>query len=305
MKKIFGLFFCLIILAQLTLLAIAAEIPLEKLIPKYTDQTSKFIEVDGVKFHVREKGQGPTIVLLHGILSSLHTWDEWMPGLEKFRVIRIDLPGHGLTGPDPRQEYSIERMIALLNKLYKKLNIKKAHLVGNSLGGWISWEFAVKHPKRVDKLVLIDSAGFNIHDVPWIVSFAQLPIAPHVLAGNAPRLAVRFLVNSVYGDPLKVTEDTVTRYHDMFLREGNGGAFMNLVRTPLEDHAHLLNDLKMPVLILWGERDQWISPKYAPEFHATIAGSKLITYPELGHVPMEEAPARTLKDVLTFLESRK
>ena len=298
-------FLCLavIVISQISLAVFAKEIPLSKLIPKYTDATSSFIEIDGLKVHVKIEGKGPTIVLLHGILASLHTWDGWMPGLsKKYRVVRVDLPGHGLTGPNPQGEYSIDRMTEIMKKLYEKLGIKKAYLVGNSLGGWISWEFALRNPKLVTKLVLIDSAGYNTKEVPWVVSFAQLPLSPYIIPGNAPRFAVRYLVESVYGDPRLITEDVVTRYHELFLREGNGKAFFDLVRAPLVNNSHQLKKLKMPVLIFWGEKDQWISPKDARSFHSSISQSTLRTFPELGHVPMEESPNETLRPALSFLK---
>ena len=294
----------MILLASIfTLSATAGEIPLKKLIPKYTDATSSFVKVDGLSFHVKDEGKGPTIVLLHGILASLHTWEGWVPSLaKKYRVVRIDLPAHGLTGPDPKNEYSIERMTKLIEKLYVKLGIKESFLVGNSLGGWIAWEFAVRYPKLISKLVLIDPAGFNTDEVPWAVSIARLPLAPYLLTGNAPRFAVRYMVESVYGNPDHITEETVTRYHDLFLREGNGKGFFALVRAPVENNAASLKNLKMPVLILWGEKDGWISVKYAKSFHAAIPQSELLTFPHLGHVPMEESPLETLKPTLSFFE---
>ncbi len=273
------------------------------MIPKYADSTSSFIKIDGLSFHVKDEGHGSTIVLLHGILASLHTWDGWLPALsKKYRVVRIDLPGHGLTGPDPKGEYSIDRMTKLIEKLYDKLEIKEAHLIGNSLGGWIAWEFAVRNPKRVSKLVLIDSAGFNTDEVPLIVSFSKLPLAPYFLTGNAPRFAVKYLVGSVYGNPDLITEDTVTRYSELFLREGNGKGFFDSVRAPVENNSVSLKKLKMPVLIMWGEKDSWISPEYARSFHSAITQSRLITFPLLGHVPMEESPLETLKPTLLFLK---
>lgn len=292
-----------LLLTFFSISALAAEIPLKDLIPRYTDATSSFIKIDGLKFHVREEGKGPTIVLLHGILASLHTWDGWVPTLaKKYRVVRIDLPAHGLTGPDPKGEYSIERMTKLIEKLYNKLEIKEAHLIGNSLGGWIAWEFAVRNSERVTKLVLIDPAGFNTDEVPWVVSFAKLPLAPYLLTGNAPRFAVRYMVESVYGNPDLITEDTVTRYRELFLREGNGKAFFDLVRAPVENNSAALKKLKMPVFIMWGEKDGWISPEYARSFHSSIPQSKLLTFPLLGHIPMEESPKETLKPTLQFLK---
>lgn len=188
--------------------------------------------------------------------------------------------------------------------MYRKLGIKKARLIGNSLGGWIAWEFALKHPRLVSKLVLIDPAGFNVKDLPWVVKMAKLPLTPYLLTGNAPRFVVRYFVESVYGDPEIISEEVITRYHELFLREGNGKAFFDLSKTPLNDNSHLLKNLKLPVLILWGGQDKWISPDYAKFFHSAVTGSKLILFPLLGHVPMEESPLETLEPTLSFLKDR-
>lgn len=284
----------------------AREIPVDVLIPKYTDSSSKFVKVEGLNFHVRDKGRGETIVLLHGILSSLQTWEGWVPKLsQKYRVISIDLPGHGLTGPDPKNKYSIDRITFILNKLVTKLGIKKFHLVGNSLGGWIAWEYAARFPRDVSKLVLIDAAGFDVRDVPWVIRFARLPIAHYALSGNAPWIAVKLLLESVYGYPLRITEKTVTRYHELFLREGNGKAFHRMAHTRLEDHSELLRKIKIPTLIIWGLRDRWISPRYADDFHHALENSEVVNFDDLGHIPMEEEPVRTLQATLPFLEKEK
>ena len=301
MLKTFALLL-IIIFIGLPLPSLARGIPLDELIPKYTDSKSQFIKIDGVPFHVNQQGHGEPIVLIHGILSSLHTWDQWTKVLaKKYRVIRLDLPGHGLTGPDSSGVYSIERMTALLDKLLKRLNVYSSNIIGNSLGGWIAWEFAARFPTRVKRLVLIDSAGHNVEDVPWVVMLARLPLAQYVLNDNIPRWAVRSFVESVYGNPSNLTEDVLTRYHDLFRREGNANAFFQLTKAPVENHSQLLKKLKMPVLILWGEKDRWINPKYARNFASDIPDARLNTFPELGHVPMEESPRKTLIPVMKFL----
>lgn len=145
---------------SLFLAACGSGIDQETLIKKYTNVYSKFIQIDGNRIHYRDEGQGDVIVLLHGTASSLHTWDEWAQRLSKeFRVIRMDLPGFALTGPDHLSRYEVENDVAFLNKFMARLNLEKVNLVGSSLGGRIAWEYSLLHPNKVKTLTLMNSLG--------------------------------------------------------------------------------------------------------------------------------------------------
>ena len=113
---------------------------MQDLIAKRTNENSKWIEVDGINVHHRDEGQDPVILLIHGTFSSLHTYDDWCKSLcNDFRIVRLDLPGFGLTGPNPSNEYSIELFADFLSKSQDALDISICSVVGNSLGGWVCW----------------------------------------------------------------------------------------------------------------------------------------------------------------------
>ena len=176
------IYFRLMTLALLVLLTGCASMgmasrPLSELTNHYTTDESRFIAVDGLRIHYRDEGSGPVLVLLHGVASSLHTWDGWVAEMkDQYRIIRLDLPAHGLTGPDPGVErYDTQYMVEKLDRFLDKLGIERLSLAGNSLGGFISWNYALQRPQRVDKLILIDSAGYP-QEMPFIMDFASWPV---------------------------------------------------------------------------------------------------------------------------------
>ena len=136
----------------------------ENLERKYSNTSSQFINVGGDRIHLQDTGNknGPVIVFIHGFGASLHTWEEWSKELNTdYRVIRFDLPGFGLSGPDQKGDYSDDRTNQLLLEMINQLKLKKIYLVGNSIGGRIAWYFTAKHPELVSKLVLISPDGFE------------------------------------------------------------------------------------------------------------------------------------------------
>ena len=136
------------------------DIPVKELKEKYAPPPSKFIDIDGLEVHYRDEGKGTNLVLLHGIFDNLHTWQGWVDELDtQYRIIRMDLPGWSITGP-PNFEYNLENNIIFLNKFLKKLGIKKFHLAGNSLGGYLAWNYALKYPEQVKKLILLDPVAY-------------------------------------------------------------------------------------------------------------------------------------------------
>ena len=131
--------------------------------PRYLRTPSDYVEAAGLRLHVRDTGprEAPAIVLLHGFGSSLHTWEPWAQALDRDRrVIRFDLPGSGLSEPDPTGDYTDTRSLEVLAALMDRLGVTKTTLAGNSIGGRIAWSFAAEHPARVEKLVLISPDGF-------------------------------------------------------------------------------------------------------------------------------------------------
>jgi pimeloyl-ACP methyl ester carboxylesterase len=221
-------------------------------------------------------------------------------------VVRLDLPGFGLTGPSPRGDYRIVAYVELVDHFVTRLGIGRFVLAGNSLGGDIAWRYTTAHPTRVSALVLVDAAGHPIGGSrPLAFRLGRVPVVRTLMAHLDPRWIVARTLRETYGNPAEVTPALIDRYTELALRPGNRAAFGARTAVPFEDHTAELAGLSLPVLILWGARDRLIPVENAGKFAAEIAGAELQIYDALGHVPMEEDSARTVADVETFLSKHR
>lgn len=290
----------------------APDRAVETLVARWAAPPSDFIDVKGQLVHLRDEGpkSDPTpIVLLHGTSSSLHTWEGWVRSLKaRHRVITLDLPGFGLTGPVtgqyPADDYRPETTAGFVIDLMDQLQLQRVVLAGNSLGGEIAWRVAARAPGRVARLVLVDAGGyaFEPEEIPVGFMMAALPginrITEHVL----PRVLVQASLRSVYGDPSRVTPELVDRYFELATREGNRRALrLRLQQMAPGEGSERIARLRLPTLVLWGGRDRLIPPAWGERFAREIPGSRLQVFPHLGHVPQEEDPAATVAAVQAFL----
>ena len=292
-----------LVLALLAL--VRPDLPPQELVAQYGGPPSRFVTVAGVNVHYRDQGQGPVLVLLHGLNASLHTWEGWVAELSRdHRVISVDLPGHGLTGPRPDGRYATADMVAFVDALVRTLGVARFSLAGNSMGGGIAWRYALLHPDRVDKLILVDAVGYPREESPPLVlRLASVPGLGRLMALCTPRFLVAASLRQVYGDPARVTEPLVTRYYDLLRRQGNRGATRAILLSLWsEDAAAEIPRVRAPTLILWGSKDTWILPKYGAYFRRDLPHATLRVYEGLGHTPMEEDPAATARDVRAFLQ---
>ena len=275
---------------------------LEELIEKYTNEHSKFVEVQGLNVHYRDEGKGDVLLLVHGTFASLHCFDAWTEIMKnKFRIIRLDLPGFGLTGPNPTNKYSIDLFADFLNDFLLEIKVDKCAIAGNSLGGWLSWEFALKYQEKVSKMILIDSAGYindNNYPLPFVI--AQTPVLRNVF-NYVPKAVVRRFIRQVFYDQTKVTDELIERYFDLFHRQGNKEAFVRIANSYFVQNTHNLVQLDFPVLVMWGKNDNWLNVSHAEKFEEDLRHCTKIIYENVGHVPMEEIPEETAKDVMKFL----
>ena len=308
--KILGLTLLVLLLAAGALI-VAYRVPdrsVEDLKARWAPPPSQFVAVAGMQMHLRDEGprEDPVpIVLLHGTSASLHTWEGWVEVLKVgHRVIRFDLPAFGLTGPSPDGNYTIDNYARVVVAVLDELGVDRCVLGGNSLGGYVAWATAVLHPQRVADLVLVDAAGvpFESQSVPIGFRIARTPVLNRLMEQVLPRSVVESSVKNVYGDPSKVTPELVDRYFELTTREGNRRALAERLRqTQPGPLAERIGELKQPTLILWGGKDRLIPPDIGERFHREIAGSKLVRFDDLGHVPQEEDPTRTAAAVEEFL----
>jgi pimeloyl-ACP methyl ester carboxylesterase len=281
----------------------------EELKEKYAKPPSQFLTIDGMEVHFRDEGvQSDTlpIVLIHGTGSSLHTFDAWTGILkQKRRVIRMDIPAFGLTGPFPNRDYSIAHYVTFIDNFLNEIGAQKFILGGNSLGGQIAWNYTLKNRDKVEKLILIDAAGYpiNSQSIPIAFKLARTPILNKVLTVITPRFMAKSSVENVYSDKALVTEELVDRYFELTLREGNRQALADRM-TGMEDLSTVseIKTITQPTLILWGEEDHLIPLTNAHLFHTNLPNDTLVVLKNSGHVPMEENPDKSLLSVLDFIE---
>jgi pimeloyl-ACP methyl ester carboxylesterase len=284
------------------------DLPVQALEARYAPPPSQWLPLGGLRVHLRDEGprDDPVpVVLVHGTAASLHTWEGWVAELRRDRrVISMDLPGFGLTGPVPDGDYSIAAYVRFLAALLDALQVRRVVLAGNSLGGEIAWQFALAHPQRVDRLILVDAAGYGSargSDPPGF-RIARAPGVPLLVRSLLPRELVEASLRSVYGDPSRVTPDLVDRYFDLARRDGNRAALVKRFETmtPGADAARI-REVAAPTLVIWGGRDRLIPPSDGERFARDIAGSRLVVFGELGHVPHEEDTAATVRAAREFL----
>jgi pimeloyl-ACP methyl ester carboxylesterase len=289
-----------------------ADRPVETLVGRWAQPPSEFLDLDGQLVHYRDEGpkaDAAPIVLLHGTSASLHTWDGWTQALRpQRRVIRLDLPAFGLTGPFTGswagQAYTGANYARFVLAALDKLGVQRFVVAGNSLGGEVAWRMAAAAPQRVAALVLVDAAGYPIADaaIPLGWQIARLPVLGRLSEHFLPRAIIAQGLTAVYGDPAKVTAPLVDRYFELTLREGNRAALVERARTwTSAEGVQKVTGVTAPTLILWGGRDRIIVPAIAQRFAADIPGSRVQVFDDLGHVPQEEDPARTVAAVQAFL----
>ncbi|MDH4165248.1 MAG: alpha/beta hydrolase [Gammaproteobacteria bacterium] len=284
--------------------------PVSALQAKWAPPPSTFVEVRGMQVHLRDEGPRDDplpIVLLHGTGASLHTWDGWTGELARERrVIRFDLPGFGLTGPSPDGVYTIESYVDTVLAVADTLGVQRLVLAGNSLGGYVAWATAVLHPARVDRLILVDAAGypFQSQSVPLAFRIARTPVLNVLMRDVLPRAIVASSLRDVYGDPSRVTPGLIDRYFDLATRAGNRAALVaRFDQTQPGSLAERVREIQVPTLILWGGQDRLIPLEFGEQFARDIHGSLLVVFDRLGHVPHEEDPARTVAAVLPFIRN--
>ena len=293
-------------------LARAPDRPVQTLVARWAPPPSEFIEIKGQLVHIRDEGPQDDplpIVLIHGTSASLHTWEGWARALRgERRVISFDLPGFGLTGPFAGQytpgDYRGDTYARFLIDLLDALKIDRAVLGGNSLGGEVAWRVASLAPERVAALILVDAAGlpFTPKSIPVAWQLARTPVLNRIAEWALPRGLIEKSLHDVYGDPSKVSPELVDRYFEITLREGNRRALtQRLQQMAIGEHAERVALLKQPTLILWGGQDRLIPPEVGQQFHQRIKGSQIVVFADLGHVPQEEDPQRSVAPVKAFL----
>ncbi len=317
MKRVVNTIIGLIIIAIIaTIIAFyKRDIPAATLEEKYLLEGSEFVTLSDGRIHIRKVGDGPVLFLVHGSFSSLHTWKRWQEHLkDDFTTISLDLPGHGLTGPGISGKYTANHYADLIVELAEALDIEKFHIAGNSLGGEVAIKTAILAPEKVQKLILLNSAGAGFDTSHsdgaeskrkgfTIFDLLKYDFTASMLKKLTPRFLVDKSLRQVYHIDSLITPGHSQRYYELLLREGNRAATMERFRQ--ESTSINWEDFDPPpTLIMWGRHDTWIPVRQAWYFRRMIPDTQLIIYENSGHVPMEEFPETTANDARAFLKAR-
>lgn len=293
------------------LVARVPDIPVAELRAKYASPASQFVEVmPGLTVHLRDEGPrgAPVLVLLHGSNASLHTWEPWVARLkDSYRIVSVDLPAHGLTGPDPKRDYSTAKSARIVAAVADRLGLDRFVLGGNSMGGGIAARFAVTYPGRLDGLILVDAGGqptSGDRDIPMALRIAQVPVLRDIVAGITPRWLVANGLQGAVSVKSVLTDAAIDRYWELLRYPGNRQATLDRFGqgygsvSPAE-----LAGVKVPTLILWGREDRFIPVASAGWYARQLPHARSVIYDRVGHLPMEETPDASARDVRTFLTS--
>jgi pimeloyl-ACP methyl ester carboxylesterase len=244
-------------------------------------------------------------VLVHGICSSVYSWADVIPALAATHdVIALDLPGFG--GSEiPAPGYSAARYVTALRSFLDDMGLARVRLVGHSLGGAVASAFAAVEPDRIERLVLVDAAGFNLapRDRPWLLRLGGAPgVAPILEALPLRRRTVELGLRQVFHDDTRVTPERVEEYAAPFFRPGSSRFMAGVLRDAgALGLPEAIGRIRAPTLVVWGDDDAWVPLSDADRFVAAIPGSRKAVIPACGHIPQEERPEELVRLLREFL----
>ena len=271
---------------------------------KYESPDTQFAVIQGQRVHFQDSGpkEAPVLLMLHGFGSSLQTWDAWADSLQKhYRVIRLDLPGFGLSGASPNNAYSEVDDVQFVGNFVTAMSIPEFSLIGHSMGGKIAWNVAAAYPSKVKQLILIAPDGYadpeDIGAKPY-----EIPRFMQVMKYSLPKFFVRKSLEPAFYDGKALTEDLLTRYHDFLRAPGVRQAIIDRANQTINtDPVARLKNITAPTLLLWGDSDRMIPPENAARYANVLTTSTTVVLPKQGHLLQEERPQEGLAKVLAFL----
>lgn len=312
-RKIFkwAAFLLLLTIIGIGLWGYAPDIPVKQLRAKYANGESEFVKLgNGLTVHLRDEGptDAPVIILLHGSNASLHTWEQWTEKLKgQYRIIRYDQPGHGLTGPHPKADYSAAAFVDVVDQIAKNRGLEKFYLGGNSMGGWVSHEFAKRHPGKLQGVILVDAGGApdaKPRQLPIGFRIARMPGLNRLVEVFTPRSIIKTSLQQSVSNQAIVTEAEIDEYWELLRHPGNRKATgQRFSQYASRDSKTAISDAtrSVPALILWGDEDKLIPVEAAKWFQSTYRNSQVRIYKGIGHLPMEETADQSAKDVSDWL----
>jgi len=293
------------------------DIPYATLEAKYASPTSRYVELsNGVRVHYRDQGRrdGPVLVMVHGFSANLETWEPWVQRLGgDYRIISLDLPGHGLTRAPEGFTLPRSGFVDIVDQTTRKLGAEKFVLIGNSMGGGVTWNYALAHPDRVQGIVLVDAAGWPREgdakdDGPVAFKILRHPVGRFLVKDlDASAMTKAGLRDAFEPQPDLATEAMATRYVEMARAPGHKDIILGLMSSFASDDAaskEKLSKIAVPTLVLHGDTDKLIPVAAARKFGDAIPGSTVIIYEKTGHIPMEQVADKSAADLAAWLRAK-
>jgi pimeloyl-ACP methyl ester carboxylesterase len=304
-------------LAGLAGLAVAAflvaawiyrDVPADVIAQRYALPDSRYLDIEGVRIHYVDEGSGPAILLLHAHYSSLRMWTPWAEAMRgSHRVVRLDLPSHGLTRPDPTGDYSVERGVHLIEAFTRQIGLEHFALAGASIGATHAIRFAARHPDQVERLILANPGALEGKRATERNQQPGTQATYWVLEHITPRFLSASILNSAFADPAKIPPGLIDEWHDFWMMEGQRRAeIARLSQYRAGDIEEQIRALRMPVLLMWGEANRVARLEQAARMQRLLIHApsvRLITYPGVGHMLTYEAPERSAADALAYLDT--
>ncbi|MFZ1862943.1 MAG: alpha/beta fold hydrolase [Polyangiales bacterium] len=296
----------LLLLAASWFVIVRPDLSAAEVDARYRADRSRLVALpDGTRMHYLEAGSpgAPVLLLVHGSFDSAFTWEGVMSDLASdFHVIAPDLPAHGLTGRTPRDTYAMADLVDAVHGLVGVLGLSLFHLAGNSMGGNTAWRYALAYPQQVDRLILIDSAGYPNESAPLLEHEAG-PVMRWLYRNGNPTLGVRRGFDRAVADPSIVSSAYVARSVDFLRRAGSRDALAkrNRMRNTEQQPVERVAEIRAPTLVIWGEEDAVLPVTAAHRFRAALPDSELLLYTGVGHMPQLEVPERLSRDMRAFL----
>ncbi len=267
-------------------------------------------EYKGFSINYEDQGQGQPVIFLHGFGASIYTWRNLVPYFSKtHRVIAIDLKGHGLSDKPKDNNYSVADQSDIIYEFIKEHSLDNVTLVGNSMGGAISISTYLMQcdngTQHISKLVLIDSASYK-QRLPDFIFVLRIPIINVLLPClTSTKFRAGKVLNEAFFDRTKITDDIVATYASYLALPGASYALtktaQQIIPSNFDELTERYKTIKIPVLIIWGEKDTIIPLEVGRKLAANIPNSKLVVIPNCGHIPQEECPSQTIEAMESFM----
>jgi len=277
--------------------------------PSLTPHT---LSINGHTIFYAVKGEGDPLLFIHGFGAGMWVWEKQIDSLsQSYRLYLLDLIGHGFSDR-PRISYTSEAYIQFLKDFMDGVGVKKATLIGNSMGGGLAWAGAIAFPERVHKLILINSIPPDVltqvknESFRTLVAIKDIPFLPYLVIASRSRNSIKRVLRECVSDARLLTREVIDRQYRLSRIRGSPWVLYSTLKNAKEalTFKDALSKIRHPTLLIWGEKDLIFPPPVGERLHRAIPGSEFKLIKGSGHIPMWETPDEVNEAILSFLKEK-